>query len=134
MIPAAIRWARSVPGLVRRERQVLRNLADRASEQNNFECWPHVETIANDLGYTPRTVRRALAGLRAKGLVSVAKTGGGKVAGKPRDQPGRPQGTACRSANARTVCPGNQPESPDNDYRKPGQRRPKARTFCQGEL
>ena len=43
-------------------------LASRANNETG-ECWPSVELLAEDTGYTTRTVDRALADLREAGLV-----------------------------------------------------------------
>jgi DNA-binding MarR family transcriptional regulator len=52
-------------------RQVLEALALRCNfPKGRFSCWPSIQTIAEDAGIDPKTVRRALKTLTAAGLIS----------------------------------------------------------------
>jgi DNA-binding IclR family transcriptional regulator len=52
-------------------RQVLEALALRCNfPRGRFSCWPSIQTIADDVGLDPKTVRRALKTLTTSGLIS----------------------------------------------------------------
>ncbi len=55
------------------EKTVLSKLCDRASEKNNYKCWPSIGLIAESIGRTPRTVQRAVKSLQLKGYISIEK-------------------------------------------------------------
>ena len=55
------------------EKTVLSKLCDRASEKNNYTCWPSVKLIADNIGRSPRTVQRATKSLALKGYISIEK-------------------------------------------------------------
>lgn len=45
------------------------------ADRNTGRCWPSRRTLAADLGWTARHVRRTLARLRARGFVRVERVG-----------------------------------------------------------
>jgi len=57
-------------GLKRSDNAVLVTLADMASRQNHFQCWPSVARIAFDSGFTVRTVQAALKRLEKAGHIT----------------------------------------------------------------
>jgi Helix-turn-helix domain len=61
-------WARSLPLSSHSEKSVLKELGDRANQQN--ECHPGLEQLAFDTALSTRTVTAALKGLEEKGLIS----------------------------------------------------------------
>lgn len=50
------------------EKTVLSKLCDRASEKNNYTCWPSVKLIADNIGRSPRTVKKSNQITGFKGL------------------------------------------------------------------
>lgn len=71
-------WAKKVRGLRWAERMVLGNLADHANGEGR--AWPSVATIAGEEGIGQSTVKRALRGLEARGLIRPERPGGGRKA------------------------------------------------------
>ena len=66
------KWAKSVKGLSRREKQVLVWLADYYNDEKGY-AWPSQETLASDAVYSRSTINRACKELRKKGLISWTK-------------------------------------------------------------
>jgi hypothetical protein len=63
---------------------VYLDLARRANQ--NWECWPYVETIANDIGgASVRAVQKALAALERGGLIQIKHRGGPQRSGQKSD-------------------------------------------------
>ncbi|RRD50625.1 hypothetical protein EII35_03815 [Arachnia propionica] len=77
----AVSWALRVRGLSRTDKLTLVALADYADDED--EAWPRVETLAEVLDASQRTVFRALDALESAGLISrlqgFVKTAGGGV-------------------------------------------------------
>lgn len=61
------RWGSAIRGA---ERAVLNYLAFRANEQTGW-CWPTVETIAREAGYSDRAVQLALPRLARRGAIAI---------------------------------------------------------------
>lgn len=59
------------------EKGVLRILADRANSES-LKCWPSVETISRESGYSIRQVQRALKSLANEKLIGVELSSGRK--------------------------------------------------------
>ena len=59
-------WLQILPPVLK---LVLMALADAANEEGI--CWPNVKTIANKCSISPRTVRRAIAELKFRGLLQI---------------------------------------------------------------
>lgn len=71
----AVNWARDLPGLNRRQRAVLINLASRANKLRGFQAYPSIGRIAADTGYSERSVSLALSELEALGLIKRTRHG-----------------------------------------------------------
>jgi len=75
---AALKWARQPrPNLGGPAAAVLRVLADHANSK--AACWPSVATIANESGYSRRTVQYALRKLEAENLLKTRQGGRSNV-------------------------------------------------------
>ena len=66
------KWAKSVKGLSRREKQVLVWLADFYNDEKGC-AWPSQETLAEIAVYSRSTISKACKELRKKGLISWTK-------------------------------------------------------------
>jgi hypothetical protein len=67
----AYKWAKEQK-LSPVQKSVLINIADRWNKAKGY-AWPSVARIASDTGWHPRTVSRAIAGLREKGLLAIRR-------------------------------------------------------------
>jgi len=61
-------WKQKLPHL---DKMVLLNLSDRANE--NFECWPSMQTIANDCGICRKSVFNSLVKLEQNNFISIER-------------------------------------------------------------
>lgn len=66
----AMEWARKAPASSTRERRVLVALADKADTRGRM-AWPHHEELARKSQCTTAAVRRHLAALTARGLITM---------------------------------------------------------------
>lgn len=72
---AALRWARGVRGITPAQKAVLLLLADQANDDH--ECWPSVNGLADDACLSERGARDCLRALEAAGLMT-REPGGGR--------------------------------------------------------
>jgi len=64
----ALEWASKHPGLTRLEKTILKEIANRYSDDKG-KAWPSQNRIANDTGYNRSSVCRGLKSLEEKGLI-----------------------------------------------------------------
>jgi len=64
----AHQWASQHKGLTRLEKTVLKEIANRYSDEKG-RAWPSQNRIANDTGYHRSSICRGLNGLEKKGLI-----------------------------------------------------------------
>lgn len=61
-------WKQKLPHL---DKMVLLNLSDRAND--DFECWPSMQTIADDCGMCRKSVCNSIVKLEERGLIFVER-------------------------------------------------------------
>ena len=72
MSPEARKWAMQATGLTAKERAVIMCLADYHNKHRGF-AWPAISTIARDTCFSESTVKRAIKGLKQRGLIVTAR-------------------------------------------------------------